>query len=141
MVRGSCLCGGVRFEYARAVTQVGMCHCSKCRKVSGVASNAVIVVPATDLTWLSGEDLRQQYVMPSGWRTTFCRICGSPLPQTLPPAEAYWVPAGVLDDDPGVKIAGHIFVGSKAPWDEIAGSAPRFEEGIPRPAAAAPPSD
>jgi hypothetical protein len=46
------------------------------------------------------------------------------------------VPAGVLDDDPGVKVAGHIFVGSKAPWDEIAGSAPQFDEGPPRPAAA-----
>jgi hypothetical protein len=136
MIRGSCLCGAVRFEYGRAVTQVGMCHCSKCRKVSGTASNAVIIVPATDLRWLSGEDLRQQYVMASGWRTTFCRTCGSPLPQTLPGTEAYWVPAGVLDDDPGVKVAGHIFVGSKAPWDEIAGSAPQFDEGPPRPAAA-----
>ena len=35
MIRGSCLCGGLRFEYARAVTQVGICHCSQCRKVSG----------------------------------------------------------------------------------------------------------
>jgi len=69
--RGSCLCGEVRFEYARAVTQVGMCHCSQCRKVT----------------------------------------------------------AGLLDDDPGLVIGGHIFVGSKAAWDEIAGDAPRFEEG------------
>jgi len=133
MVRGSCLCGGVRFEYARAVTQVGMCHCSKCRKVSGTGSNAVIVVPEADLRWLAGEELRQTYVMRSGWRTTFCRTCGSPVPQTLPGAQAYWVPAGVLDDDPGLRIGGHIYVGSKAAWDEIAGSAPQFEEGIPAP--------
>jgi len=38
-------------------------------------------------------------------------------------------------DDPGVGIAGHIYVGSKAAWDEIAGDAPRFEEGLPRPPA------
>jgi len=25
----------------------------------------------------------------------------------------------------------HIFVGSKAPWDEIAGSAPQFEAAVP----------
>jgi hypothetical protein len=129
MVRGSCLCGGVRFEYTRAVTQIGMCHCSKCRKVSGTASNAVIVVPETDLRWLGGEELRQTYVMASGWRTTFCRTCGSPLPQTLPGAQAYWVPAGVLDDDPRLRIGGHIWVGSRAAWDEIPGSAPQFEEG------------
>ena len=133
MIRGSCLCGGIRFEYARAVTQVGMCHCSLCRKVSGAASNAVVVVPETDFTWVSGADLRQTFVKPGGWQTTFCRRCGSPLPQSLRGAAAYWVPAGLLDDDPGLRIGGHIFVGSKAPWDEIAGGAPQFEAGVPAP--------
>jgi hypothetical protein len=133
MIRGSCLCGGIRFEYARAVTQVGLCHCSLCRKVSGAASNAVIVVPEADLHWLAGLELRQTYAKPSGWSTTFCRTCGSPVPQKHYGAAAYWVPAGVLDDDPGLTLGGHIFVGSKAPWDEIGGSAPQFDERpIPR---------
>ncbi len=131
MIRGSCLCGGVRFEYGRAVTGVGMCHCSQCRKVSGVASNAVIVVPEAELRWLAGEELRQTWAKPSGWSTTFCRACGCPVPQLLPTGGAYWVPAGSLDDDPGVQIAGHIYVGSKASWDLIAGDAPRFEAGLP----------
>ena len=47
-----------------------------------------------------------------------------------PGGGAYWVPAGILDDDPGVRIAGHIFVGSQAPWDEIGGSAPRLRDGF-----------
>ena len=134
MIAGSCLCGGVRFEYARAVTQVGLCHCSLCRKVSGSASNAVIIVPETDFRWIRGEELRRVFAKPSGWKTTFCATCGSPLPQSIRDAAAYWVPAGLLDDDPGLRIAGHIFVGSKAPWDEIGGDAPRFEEGLRPPA-------
>jgi hypothetical protein len=131
VIRGSCLCGEVRFEYSRAVTQVGMCHCSQCRKVSGAASNAVIVVPEADFKWISGEDHRRVFAKPSGWQTTFCGVCGSPLPMTHRGAAAFWVPAGLLDNDPGLSIGGHIFVGSKAPWDEIAGSAPQFEEGLP----------
>jgi len=131
MIRGSCLCGEVQFAYTRAVTQVGMCHCSQCRKVSGTASNAVIVVPETDFEWISGESLRRVFTKPTGWKTTFCGNCGSPVPQTLRGAAAYWVPAGLLDDDPDLSIGGHIFVGSKARWDEIAGDAPRFEEGVP----------
>jgi hypothetical protein len=107
-----------------------MCHCSQCRKVSGAASNAVIVVPETDFRWLAGETLGQRYARPSGWQTVFCRSCGSPLPQKLRGAAAYWVPAGLLDDDPGLRIGAHIFVGSRAPWDEISGSAPRFDEGL-----------
>ena len=130
MIRGSCLFGEVRFEYARAVTQVGMCHCSLCRKVSGTASNATIVVPETDFKWIAGEELRRVYIKPTGWQTTFCEKCGSPLPQMLRGSAAYWVPAGLLDDDPGLVIGGHIFVGSKAAWDEIAGDAPQFAEGV-----------
>jgi len=34
-IRGSCLCGGVRFEIDRAVGPVEFCHCTRCRKVSG----------------------------------------------------------------------------------------------------------
>ena len=128
MIAGSCLCGAVRFAFQRATTDVGMCHCSLCRKVSGVASNAVIVVPASEFEWRGGEELRQVFTKPPGWQTCFCRTCGSPLPQRKGDAAAYWVPAGLLDDDPGVQIGGHIWVASKAPWDEIAGDAPRFEE-------------
>ena len=131
MVRGSCLCGSIRFEYARAVTQIGMCHCSQCRKVSGVASNAVIVVGKDELRWLAGEELVQEFAKPTGWGSTFCRKCGSPLPRKIPNAEAYWVPAGVLDDDPGLRVAGHIFVGSKALWDVIPEGTPQYPEGLP----------
>jgi len=132
MIRGSCLCGGVRFQYTRAVSQVGMCHCSQCRKVSGTASNAVIVVPETDFEWIAGDELRRVFTKQTGWKSTFCASCGSPLPQGIPGSAAFWVPAGLLDDDPGLVIGGHIFVGSKAAWDEIAGDAPQFEAGVGR---------
>ena len=131
MIRGSCLCGGVRFELSGWLSPIWMCHCSQCRKHSGVASNAKLLAPRKNLTWLAGEDLVQVYTLPTGSRTTFCRSCGSPAPQLHPCGGAYLVPAGSLDDDPGVRVESHIFVGSKAPWDEIGGSAPKFDEGFP----------
>ena len=43
----------------------------------------------------------------------------------------YFVPAGLLDDDPGHRgYAAHIFVGSKAPWVALTDNAPKFEEGF-----------
>ena len=36
MVRGSCLCGGVRFE-ADEIPIMTSCHCSMCRKAGGGA--------------------------------------------------------------------------------------------------------
>jgi hypothetical protein len=43
------------------------------------------------------------------------------------------VPAGSLDSEPGIEPAGHIYVGSKAPWFEITGDLPQFAEMPPRP--------
>ena len=133
MVRGSCLCGGVRFEIAGRVNPIGMCHCSLCRKVSGVASNATLMTGKDEIKWLAGEDLLQTYTRPTGWRSAFCRTCGSPAPNLHPSGGAYWIPAGLLDDDPGVGVEMHIFVGSKASWDEIGGSAVQFDEDFPTP--------
>jgi hypothetical protein len=104
-----------------------MCHCSKCRRVSGVAANAEFMVAREKLEWLAGEDSISHFSMPDGWHTAFCATCGSPLPKLHPGGGAYWVPAGLIEDPPPkLQVAGHIFVDSKAPWDEIAGSAPRF---------------
>ena len=33
-IRGSCLCGGVRFEIDRACGPAEFCHCNRCRKLS-----------------------------------------------------------------------------------------------------------
>jgi hypothetical protein len=45
------------------------------------------------------------------------------LPESKP--DVVDVVLGVLDDDPGVRPACHIFVGSKAPWYEITDNLPQ----------------
>ena len=129
-MRGSCLCEAVRFELSGDTTQIGMCHCSKCRKVSGVASNANLMIGRDGLRWISDESHVKKFALPSGWGVWRCASCGSPVPMLHPGGGAYWVPAGLLDSDPGVVVAGHIFVGSAAPWDEIGGDAPQLEAGF-----------
>lgn len=128
--RGSCLCGEVRFEIRGKTTEIGMCHCSKCRKVSGVASNATLMVPRDGLGWISGESNITRFALPDGWGPSRCGVCGSPVPMLHPGGGAFWVPAGLLDSDPGVRVKAHIFVGSRAPWDEIAGDSPQLIEGF-----------
>jgi hypothetical protein len=80
--------------------------------------------------WISGEDKLAKFEMADGWGTWRCSVCGSPVPRLHPGGGAYWIPAGLLDSDPGVGVTGHIFVGSKAPWDEISGGAPQLREGF-----------
>jgi len=126
-ISGSCLCGAVRFTVSGRPPPVGMCHCSKCRKVSGTGSNAVLSVREERLTWVSGQDKLRIFTLPTGWGPTFCGVCGCPAPQLLD--GRYLVPAGSLDDDPGPRVSGHIFVGSKASWDVIGDEGVQFDEG------------
>lgn len=133
LLTGSCLCGGVRFEISGRVSPIGQCHCSRCRKVSGAASGAILYTAVGSLEWRAGQEQIRRFVLPdgSGWGTDFCDTCGSPLPRLHPNGKIYFVPAGLLDRDPGVRVERHIFVGSRAPWDEIGGSALQFEEDDP----------
>lgn len=131
IVRGSCLCSAVRFEIDGRMSAIGHCHCSKCRKVSGTGSNAMLMTSRKRLTFLAGEELIRSFRQPSGFTSSFCERCGSPVPHLHPNGKVYWVPVGLLDDDPGVRVALHIYVASKAPWDEIAGNAVQHAEDWP----------
>lgn len=131
MVRGSCLCGGIAFE-ADEVPLLTTCHCSKCRKSRGAAFSTTAAVPAAAFRFVRGEGLIEVYRPdPNGYTSHFCRTCGSSAPFAVEERKLVLVPAGLLDDDPGVKPALHMFVGSKAPWWEITDDAPRFDEWVP----------
>lgn len=136
MVKGSCLCGGVTISINGKVSDIGYCHCSKCRKVSGVNSNGVLMTAAKSFQWLSGEELVNTYSMQDGWTSTFCKQCGCPLPMTAPNGKLLWIPIGMLDDEPKVSVAEHIYVGSKASWEVIGDAAPQYDENSPQTSAA-----
>ena len=132
-IEGSCLCGKVRFVIDGKFGPVGQCHCSKCRKASGTDGNAVFYTAATSFRWLQGEGEIATFFVSgtSGWNSSFCTTCGSPTPHSNRDGKIYFVPAGLLDDDPGFRVyAAHIFVGSKAPWVCITDDAPQYFEGF-----------
>jgi hypothetical protein len=120
VLKGSCTCGGIRFEIRGPVVGINQCHCDKCRKETGTGSSTFIPVHAEQFTWISGADLVGAYAR--------CRVCGSLAPDHNPKRALYNIPAGLLDDDTGVQVAHHIFVGDKASWDVIGDDAPQYDE-------------
>lgn len=120
MTTGGCNCGAVRFELRCDLSDLYMCHCSICRRLTGSAGIPVAVVRNEDFAWLSGEDQIATWMKPDAdWQCWFCRRCGSPLPGENDPERRY-VPAGLLDGQgEGLQIRHHIWVGSKAHWDQI----------------------
>lgn len=131
MTSGGCLCGGVRFEIARAVGPFELCHCPRCRKASGSAFAALVGVRVPDYRLLQGAELIARYEAPlrerpPPYRVAFCRRCGAPVPD--PPAGGDWfeIPAGLLDGDPGLRPDKHIYVEGRAAWFEPGDALPRF---------------
>jgi len=129
VVRGSCLCAGVAYEIEGDLVRFRNCHCSRCRKARSAAYASNLFVEPRSFRWTRGEDLLESYEVPEAKRfmTVFCRVCGSNLPRTGLP-EYVVIPAGSLDDDPGMQPEAHIFVGSKAGWHEITDDLPQYEE-------------
>jgi hypothetical protein len=130
-IRGSCLCGGVTFELDRAVGPFELCHCNRCRKVSGAGSLAMIRVRTEHYRFLGGRELVRSFeapllYRPPAYRSLFCGRCGSPVPDPAPEGDSLEVPAGLLDDDPGLRPDKHIFVELMPAWDEIRDTRPRF---------------
>lgn len=128
MLRGSCLCGGVRYEIHGDLTGALNCHCTMCRKAQGSAFRSRARVNASDFKWIAGQDLLTYYESSPGNHRGFCRVCGAPILTRLDDQpDVFGLPLGALDDDPGVKPAFHVFVGSKAPWHEITDTLPQFD--------------
>jgi hypothetical protein len=138
-IRGSCLCGGVKFEIDGPLLQPLHCHCSRCRKQHGAAFRSRVRVHVADLKWIQGEDLVSYYESSPGFRRGFCRVCGSPVVNRPGPtyklalanpaiASELGIPLGILDDDPSVRAECHVFVADKPPWFEITDALPQYAE-------------
>lgn len=130
MPRGECNCGAVAFEIDAAPTDVFVCHCSICRKFTGANGIAVVLVSNTAFRWLRGEDHIATWKKPDAdWHAWFCRVCGSPLPGVNDSSQIF-VPAGLISQGgENLRVAHHIWVGSKAPWDEIGDAGKQHREG------------
>lgn len=129
MARGNCNCGAVAFEVDAPLTDVFVCHCSICRRFTGANGIAVVVVENAAFRWLSGEDHIRSWKKPNAaWHSVFCAACGSALPGPNDPARTF-IPVGLLTEGgETLRVAHHIWVGSKANWEEIADAGKQHPE-------------
>jgi hypothetical protein len=126
MIEGSCLCGGFKFQVSGDFGDMMDCHCSMCRKAHGAAFATFVGCKASHYAIVQGEELIGKYKSSEQGVRCFCKVCGSNLPMDV--GEEIYIPAGILDDDPGVRTSAHYFVGSKAAWVDIIDDAPQHEE-------------
>ena len=128
MYTGGCLCGAVRFEIGSGIRNIVYCHCSRCRKAQGSAFASNGIVAADEFKIVQGEANLTGYESSPGQTKYFCKTCGSPIVSrnTARPDQVR-VRLGTIESDIAERPMAHIFVGSKANWEDICGELPQFD--------------
>ena len=114
---GSCNCGSVKWKATGDMRQVIACHCSQCRKQTGlyyaatnVANDRLSVEGAEYLTWYQSSDEAKR---------GFCSECGSALFWKHGDKDYTSILAGSIDGESRLKTVEHIFVADKADFYEL----------------------
>ena len=129
-MQGGCNCGAIRYTLKGPPLGVAACHCTSCRRQSGVAYSVNLIVRA-DAMGMEGEPARwTDHDTQSGQPLSreFCGTCGSPIrsvPSSSPKVLA--VKAGTLDRPESAVPAMHIWTRSKLPWVTVPEGIPQFE--------------
>ena len=128
MYKGSCLCGEVVIELNGAITDIVHCHCSLCRKASGTAYATNGFIHSKDLRVVKGQEFIGFYERQPGRRRYFCKNCASPLySANAADTSRLRLRIGLLDSAISERPISHNFVSSKANWDDLDASLPRYD--------------
>lgn len=128
-LHGECYCRAVAFKVLDQFEYALICHCGECRRRTGAASKPFAGISSGDLKIVRGEDALVRYGDDLGHHAS-CGKCGSLLYSLVRQGDYVHVAMGSLVDPPTIVPSGHIFVGSKAPWDLICDDLPQ-SEGFP----------
>lgn len=133
MYYGSCLCGKIKFTIDNKINDIVYCHCSLCRKAQGSAFATNGNVASKDFNFLSGKDNLTHYKNSETQTKLFCKTCGSPVmsKNTLNP-DMIRIRLGTIESDLSEYPEAHIFVSSKANWEDINDNLPQFDEYKPK---------
>lgn len=115
-MKGSCLCGAVRFEIDPPSLFCAHCHCEWCRKAHGAAF----------VTWLGAAESRFRLTgePPLRWYRSsalsergFCTQCGTTLffRSTAAPGEVH-VARALVEDPVDREPSSHVFADQAVPW-------------------------
>lgn len=124
---GGCLCGAVRFKTRGPVREVVFCHCSQCRRQTGLYYAATNV--EDDKLSVEGEGHVTWYVSSDEARRGFCKTCGSALFWKMDKLSYTSVMAGSFDQPASLTAGIHIFCAGRAEYYTIDDGLPQYAEG------------
>lgn len=79
MIKGSCLCQGVKYEYQGIITEVAVCHCNQCKRAQGTPFAINAPIKSANFVFVQGDALLKEYFSSTNKKRVFCSNCGSPI--------------------------------------------------------------
>ena len=131
-LRGSCLCGAVRYEADGLASPIGHCHCRTCRKANACAYTSTARVARESFRLVSGADRLVAYESTPGKLRRHCSTCGTEILAEWLDQPHIILRVATLDDDPGVRPTVHIWISHGEPWLTDETDLPRLPEGVKR---------
>jgi hypothetical protein len=107
---GSCLCGSVQVEVPKNHVDLGVCHCSKCKKWTG--GPLMEIECGTAVNFVGKESIT--VFKSSEWAVRgFCQKCGSHLFIRDEKTGEYGIPPGLFDDEENISFNRQVFFDHK----------------------------
>ena len=127
MIEGSCCCGTVQFTLAEKPGMMGMCHCSRCRKLG---ASSFVFVRADEFEITAGHEKIATYkaVPPYKYDRCFCSVCGTALGEVFSKMESFPINAHCIDSEIQIDNKFHEFVSEKPNWFKIGDKAKQFSQ-------------
>ncbi len=126
---GSCLCGAVSYQVDGPMREVVYCHCSQCRKQTGLYY-ASTNCRDDQLTVQGGENITWYHSSDNG-RRGFCKHCGSALFWKYAGSGQTSIQAGSLEAPTGLTTGYHIFCADKGDFYDINDGLEQFPKASP----------
>jgi hypothetical protein len=116
-MQGGCLCGAVRFTATPKGLNVGLCHCSMCRRW---AAGPFFAMECEGTVKVADETQLGVYRSSEWAERCFCNRCGSVLFYRMVGKDFSAISAESLDDRSGLTLASQIFIDEKPAYYDFA---------------------
>ncbi|MEM9358245.1 MAG: GFA family protein [Pseudomonadota bacterium] len=114
VIKGSCMCGAVRYEATGPFRPIVACHCAECRKSTGNYLTASAAY-RKNVRLIADEELKW-YQSGAETERGFCSACGSSLFFRRIGGDRISFSGGSVDGPTGLEMAGHIFAAEKGDY-------------------------
>ncbi|MCH2157695.1 MAG: GFA family protein [Oleiphilaceae bacterium] len=129
MIKGSCLCQKVKYEYNEQINEVAICHCNQCKRAQGTPFVTNAPINTKSFAFTQGTELVKEFFSSPNKRRVFCGNCGSPFfSQRTNMPEVIRLRLGTVTEGHIPEPDYEIYCESKSNWFSTIANRPNYQQ-------------